>query len=525
MGEDWVGQTFNGRYEILELLGTGGMSSVYKATDPNLDRVVAIKIIHQHLSRDPDFIRRFRDEATAVAQLRHPNIVQVFDFDTTDDTAYIVFEYVPGENLQDRLARLSESGSSMPFDQTSRISHQMIEALAYAHARGLVHRDVKPANIILDVQGDAFLADFGIVKITDGIQHTATGAVLGTARYMSPEQIKGTQIDGRSDLYSLGVTMFEMASGEPPFRADSAMTVMMMQVNDPVPNMDAAGIPAPFAGVIEGALAKEPDDRFSSADEMGAALHEAALTGGDTSAAVAAGLAGGQTAEKVAVSAEPDDGGDGTPVASDPSIGLAETTTSSTATTKRRRILMLVAAAVLGVAMIVLSIAWLSNGSDTSAADALVGAGDDQVGAIEAASATTTTVAPTTTAVTALTVAPLAVAPTTSSTTTTTVVLPPETVEIISIKTESGRYIVAYRTRGYFEALPGEHVHFYWNTLDEDQAGVGPTQADWFVWGGPRPFDGYRLTSRPLAADAMCSVVANPDHTIKLGTGNCVDLP
>jgi hypothetical protein len=319
--------------------------------------------------------------------------------------------------------------------------------------------------------------------------------------------------------------MFEMASGEPPFRADSAMTVMMMQVNDPVPNMDAAGIPAPFAGVIEGALAKEPDDRFSSADEMGAALHEAASTGGNTSAAVAAGLAGGQTAEKVAVSAEPDDGGDGTPVASDPSTGSAETTTSSTATTKRRRILMLGAAAVLGVAMIVLSIAWLSNGSDTSAADALVGAGDDQVGAIEAASATTTTVAPTTTAVTALTVAPLVVAPTTSSTTTTTVALPPETVEIISIKVESGRYIVAYRTRGYFEALPGEHVHFYWNTLDEDQAGVGPTQADWFVWGGPRPFDGYRLISRPIAADAMCSVVANPDHTIKLGTGNCVDLP
>ena len=203
MEQEWIGRTFNDRYEILEQLGSGGMSSVYKANDPNLDRVVAIKIIHPHLSGSDDFIRRFRAEAQSVAQLRHPNIVQVFDFDTSDGVAYIVFEYVPGENLQERLARMAEQGRVMPPEEVTSISSQIAGALDDAHGRGLVHRDVKPANILLNVHGDAMLADFGIVKITDDVQHTATGAVVGTARYMSPEQIKGAQLDGRSDLYSL----------------------------------------------------------------------------------------------------------------------------------------------------------------------------------------------------------------------------------------------------------------------------------------------------------------------------------
>ncbi|MCA9933498.1 MAG: serine/threonine protein kinase, partial [Anaerolineales bacterium] len=141
----WIGQTLNGRYRIEELLGQGGMSAVYKATDPNLRRVVAIKLIHSHLSNNPNFVRRFEEEAAAVAQLRHPNIVQVFDFNHDGETYYIVFEFVPGETLQARLARLSKNGRTLPLNETLQIAASMGDALDYAHKRGLVHRDIKPA--------------------------------------------------------------------------------------------------------------------------------------------------------------------------------------------------------------------------------------------------------------------------------------------------------------------------------------------------------------------------------------------
>lgn len=266
----WIGHTLNGRYQITELLGQGGMSAVYKADDPNLRRAVAVKLIHSHLSDDSEFVRRFEEEATAVAQLRHPHIVQVFDFNHDDNTYYIVFEYVPGETLSDRLKRFHESSRAMPFVDVLRIALQVAKALGYAHQRNLVHRDVKPANVLLNVQSEAILTDFGIVKITGGTQHTATGAVLGTAQYMSPEQIRGTSIDARSDLYSLGVMLFEMVGGRPPFSADSAMTLMMMHMTDPVPDLRniRPETPPRLIDIIEKALAKEPDERYQSAADL-----------------------------------------------------------------------------------------------------------------------------------------------------------------------------------------------------------------------------------------------------------------
>src|SRR5690606_20105598 len=216
----WIGKTLGGRYLIQDLLGQGGMSAVYKAMDQNLNRIVAVKLIHPHLSVDPEFVRRFEEEARAVAQLRHPNIIQVFDFDHDEDVYYIVFEFVPGETLQDRLKRLHENGRRMDIDKTISIGANLADALDYAHSRSLIHRDVKPANVMLNVNNEPVLMDFGIVKIMGGTQHTATGAVMGTARYMSPEQIKGERIDERTDLYSLGVVLFEMAGGRAPFEAD-----------------------------------------------------------------------------------------------------------------------------------------------------------------------------------------------------------------------------------------------------------------------------------------------------------------
>ncbi len=256
--QTWVGETIGGRYKIEELLGKGGMSAVYKATDPNLRRVVAIKLIHPHLSDNPDFVTRFKEEAAAVATLRHPNIVQVFDFNNDGDNFYMVMEFVPGETLQARLKRLNATGRAMDATEMLKYAINLCDAVDYAHKRNLIHRDIKPANLMLDVQGQAILMDFGIAKIIGGQYHTATGATIGTALYMAPEQIKGERVDERCDIYSIGVTLFEMVSGRPPFEANSAMTTMMMHLNDPVPDLRQIqpGTPPELVAIIEKALAK-----------------------------------------------------------------------------------------------------------------------------------------------------------------------------------------------------------------------------------------------------------------------------
>ncbi len=271
---NWIGQTLGGRYKIESLLGQGGMSAVYQGTDPNLRRTVAIKLIHGHLTGDPEFVRRFEAEAAAVAQLRHPNIIQVFDFNHDDDTYYMVLEYLPGETLHSRLRRLGQSGQALPVPEALTIATSIAEAIDYAHKRGLLHRDIKPANIMLNPSGDAVLMDFGVAKILGGASHTATGAVVGTAQYLSPEQVLGQRPTERSDIYSLGVTLFEMIVGRAPFEADSAMTLMLKHVNEPVPNIKdlKPETPAGLVVVVERAMAKDPAQRFQSGGEMAQAL-------------------------------------------------------------------------------------------------------------------------------------------------------------------------------------------------------------------------------------------------------------
>jgi WD40 repeat protein len=272
--QDWVGKTIGGRYQIETLLGQGGMSAVYRAVDPNLRREVAIKLIHPHLSVNPKFVNRFKEEAAAVARLRHPNIVQVHDFNFDGETYYMVMEYLIGETLQARLKRLNNVQRRLPYMEVINICTQMCEAVGYAHKHELIHRDIKPANIMLDLNGQAILMDFGIVKIVGGEYHTATGATLGTALYMSPEQMRGERADERSDIYSLGVTLYEMLSGRPPYQADSTITLAMMVLNDPLPDLREIreGIPEGLAGAAEKALDKEQADRFQNMDEMAAGL-------------------------------------------------------------------------------------------------------------------------------------------------------------------------------------------------------------------------------------------------------------
>jgi serine/threonine protein kinase len=275
---DFEKQILGGRYQIESLIGQGGMAAVYKADDPNLRRTVAIKIIHTHLSNNPDFVRRFEEEATAVARLRHPNIVQVFDFNHDENLYYMVMEFIPGETLQSRLKRSNEAGRRLPVKDAIQFISDICEAADYAHQRGMIHRDIKPANVMLDVNGKAILMDFGIARIVGGHQHTATGAVVGTALYMAPEQIQGLHADARADIYSLGVTLFETLSGRPPFEADTAMTVMMMHLNDPVPDIRQIQpeAPAGLVAVIDKATAKNRDERFQSAAKMAAALRQVA---------------------------------------------------------------------------------------------------------------------------------------------------------------------------------------------------------------------------------------------------------
>jgi serine/threonine-protein kinase len=270
----WIGRTLGNRYKIERLLGQGGMSAVYKAHDPNLKRVVAIKLIHEHLSTDPSFVQRFESEAAAVASLRHPNIVQVFDFNNDGGVYYMVLEYIEGETLQDRMKRLSDDGQQLSLAEAIKIITHIADAVNYAHQHAMIHRDIKPANIMLGHQGQAILMDFGIVKITGGERHTATGALVGTARYMPPELIRGGDADSRSDIYSLGITLYEALSGRPPFVADSAMTLMMMHLHNPVPDVRdfRSGIQPELVTILENCLAKEPDDRYQSAAELSADL-------------------------------------------------------------------------------------------------------------------------------------------------------------------------------------------------------------------------------------------------------------
>jgi serine/threonine protein kinase len=276
MHQNWIGKTIGKRYRIEALLGQGGMSAVYRAMDPNLRRPVAIKLIHPHLSDDPNFIGRFKEEAAAVARLRHPNIVQVHDFNQDGEIYFMVMDYLIGETLQARLRRLNATDRHIPFSEAINICAQICDAAGYAHKHELVHRDIKPANIMLDVNGQAILMDFGIVKIVGGEYHTVTGATVGTAKYMSPEQIRSERVDDRSDIYSLGVTMYEMISGQTPYQADSALTIMMMVLNDPLPDLRQLRprVPDGLLDVVYTAMAKDRSARFASMAEMAAALRQ-----------------------------------------------------------------------------------------------------------------------------------------------------------------------------------------------------------------------------------------------------------
>ena len=272
-----LGETIAGRYGLEEVVGHGGMSTVYKARDSLLERNVALKVLHQQYNEDEDFVERFKREARSVAQLQHPNIVTVIDRGEEGGRQYIVFEYIDGENLKELVVRKGR----LDVREALEIALEIARGLGFAHDHGLVHRDVKPQNVLLNGDGGAKVTDFGIARSLDvdrGV--TQTGTVLGTSNYIAPEQASGQPVDAHTDVYSLGIVLYEMLTGELPFPGENFVAVAMKHIQEPSPSvLDVRGdVPLRVAEMIDRALEKDPEQRFPTmdafADEIEANLDE-----------------------------------------------------------------------------------------------------------------------------------------------------------------------------------------------------------------------------------------------------------
>ena len=270
--ENLVGKSL-GPYKIEDQFGAGGMAQVYKAQQTSMNRTVAVKVMSPLLSDDPQFEARFRQEAQTVAALEHPHILPVIDFGEQEGVLYLVMRYLAGGTLHDLIRK-----GQLPPEQALRYLSDTASALDYAHSHGVIHRDIKPKNVLLDNHGNAFVADFGLAKITAGGSITRSGmGMMGTPHYMSPEQGRGQALDSRSDLYSLAVMFYEMLAGRVPYDADSTVGIVMKHINEPIPPISGIRpeIPAALDAVMARAMAKEPGDRYASGAELTQAVAEA----------------------------------------------------------------------------------------------------------------------------------------------------------------------------------------------------------------------------------------------------------
>jgi eukaryotic-like serine/threonine-protein kinase len=267
-----LGTLLNDRYRLEARIGTGGMSSVYRALDTTLERQVAIKLMNREIASDSDQLERFRREARAVAQLSHPHVVGVIDAGEDQGRPYIVLEYVEGETLKERIRRLGE----LPISEAVAYAIEIARALGAAHARHIVHRDVKPQNVLIDEEGSAKVTDFGIARSLDDDGLTADGRVLGTTDYVSPEQALGHDVTGQSDLYSLGIVLFEMLTGEVPFKGENQIAVAMRHVREELPDVQIRRpeVSASLAAVVDRATAKDLRERYRDDEELVADLEE-----------------------------------------------------------------------------------------------------------------------------------------------------------------------------------------------------------------------------------------------------------
>ena len=257
-----------GPYRIINQIGKGGMATVYKAYQASVDRYVAIKVLPSQLAESREFATRFQQEARIIAKLEHPHILPVFDYGESDGVSYFVMRYLEAGTLKDRM----EAGRPLPLNEIDKLFTQLAEALSYAHSHGIIHRDLKPANALIDSQGNVFLTDFGIAKLLESASPrlTQTDAIMGTPAYISPEQAQGHPVDQRSDIYSLGIILYEMVTGSVPFVAETPLAVLFKHISDPLPppSLVKPDIPRTIEQIILKALAKDPRDRFATAAEF-----------------------------------------------------------------------------------------------------------------------------------------------------------------------------------------------------------------------------------------------------------------
>src|SRR5512147_1328424 len=267
------GQTL-GQYRVIEQMGSGGMATVYKAYHPRLDRYVAIKMLHEAFQEDKNFLARFQREARIVAKLEHPHIVPVFDFSEASGQPYLVMRFIEGETLKARLSK-----GDLTLDEVRRVIKPVAEALAYAHGQGVLHRDVKPSNILLTPEGGVYLADFGLARIAQAGESTLSqDSLLGTPQYISPEQAQGqSDLDARTDVYSLGVVVYELLLGRVPFQADTPYAVIHDHIYAPLPlpRSIKPDFPEPLERVLLKALTKDRADRYASVGEFYEAFDQA----------------------------------------------------------------------------------------------------------------------------------------------------------------------------------------------------------------------------------------------------------
>jgi serine/threonine protein kinase len=489
--EDLTGKQF-GPYQIVAPLGEGGMAAVYKAYQPSMERYVAMKVLPRHMAESAEFIARFKREAHLLAQLQHPHILPVFDYDQSEGYAYIVMPFIHSGTLADLLKT-----RRMSLPEIRRTLTQVGEALGYAHTRGMIHRDVKPSNVLIDESGNCLLTDFGLARMTEASAHlTSSGAVMGTPAYMSPEQGMGAKLDGRSDIYSLGIILYEMVTGQVPYSAETPIAVVFKHIQDPLPSARklTPDLPDDLERVLLKSLAKSPADRYQSAEDFVQAIQmaipaHAPAEKPDPTAPQATRVAAPPTPmPSVASAPQPP----APPPAAPPRPIYRPVSLPSMPARKKRGLPWILAGiGIIGACCIGIVLVYLGF---TYPAVAPI--------PITAQRATLTPTLP----------APSTILP-----------APPrvKSVRINAITVDAqNQYVVDYVTYEYTEGQSGMHVNFFFNTSAPARAGVSGN-GPWKVYDGPRPFTGYNTSDRPENASQICALVEN----VLPKSGNCLPLP